>query len=341
MHQAIQSGGHKIFFSLIRYQDDSDIFRTMTPDISYIVPVYNADSYLEDCVDSLLGQHGPFRREIILVEDGSSDNSPDICARYAREHACVRTIAPGHGGLSVARNHGVAAATGRYITFVDADDMVAPDFERLTLDAAKQHDCDIVLCRVCHDSIPQYNIKDSCHVLTATEALSYILYQRRGMTNSACGRIFSRSLIKDIHFMPGRWYEDLEWTPRAFIATHRMVAILDSTLYFYRDNPTSFINSPSPGRLDALYMVDRLLDTLRCHGDRRLIAAGRERRFSAHFNIFRLFGSDINIQRRCWHVIRAERMHSLLTRHVRLKSRLGALISLTGFSITRRLVSHD
>ncbi len=93
--------------------------------LSIIIPVYNAEKYLAECLDSCLNQDIPAEDyEIICVNDGSTDGSAEILERYAREHSNVRFITQPNGGVSVARNTGIDAARGEYIWFVDADDLI-------------------------------------------------------------------------------------------------------------------------------------------------------------------------------------------------------------------------
>ena len=112
-----------------------------------IIPVYKVEEYLERCVDSVLSQtYGDF--EVILVDDGSPDNCPAMCDAWAEKNSRIRVIHKENGGLSDARNVGMAAATGKYIAFVDSDDWIAPEmFERL-VKALQIDGSDIAACTV-------------------------------------------------------------------------------------------------------------------------------------------------------------------------------------------------
>lgn len=111
------------------------------PEISVIVPVYNAEKYLRECVDSILHQTIT-DIELILVDDGSTDGSPVICDQYAAEDARVKAIHKPNGRAASARNAGLRAATGEYVAFVDSDDWISPDMYEKMLEA----DADVVLC---------------------------------------------------------------------------------------------------------------------------------------------------------------------------------------------------
>ena len=115
--------------------------------ISVIIPVYNADQYLRRCLDSILSQSYT-TLEVILIDDGSQDNSPALCDALAQHDARIRVIHQENQGVSAARNTGIAHATGEYIAFVDADDYVANDFFEHLLQAATQQQADIVCCNL-------------------------------------------------------------------------------------------------------------------------------------------------------------------------------------------------
>lgn len=113
--------------------------------ISVIVPVYKTEQYLRTCVDSILHQSYS-NLEVILVDDGSPDNCPQICDDYAQRDERVRVIHQNNAGVAAARNAGLDAACGEYITFVDSDDWIDPDMYAGMMEMAKAHDCDVVMC---------------------------------------------------------------------------------------------------------------------------------------------------------------------------------------------------
>ena len=114
------------------------------PAISVIVPVYKVERYLGACVSSVLAQ--TFEDfEVILVDDGSPDGCPALCDAWAQKDPRVRVIHRENGGLSAARNTGIEAAKGRFLTFLDSDDRLEPDTLRRAYDAQRQHDADLVI----------------------------------------------------------------------------------------------------------------------------------------------------------------------------------------------------
>lgn len=116
------------------------------PLISVVVPVYNVEQYLEECIGSILGQTYP-NIEIMLVDDGSTDASSSICDKYASEHDCIKAIHRQNGGLSAARNTGVKASHGDYIGFIDSDDFISPVFYEALYRAIEQSEMKMATMR--------------------------------------------------------------------------------------------------------------------------------------------------------------------------------------------------
>ena len=115
--------------------------------ISVIVPIYNVEKYLERCVESIINQTYK-NLEIILVDDGSPDNCPQMCDDYAKKDSRIKVVHKKNGGLSDARNAGMKVATGEYVSFIDSDDYISLDFYETLLETIVDNDSDIVECSV-------------------------------------------------------------------------------------------------------------------------------------------------------------------------------------------------
>ena len=116
--------------------------------ISVIVPVYKVEEYLDKCVQSILAQtYRDF--EILLVDDGSPDNCPQLCDRYAQKYDCIRALHKSNGGLSDARNFGIKYARGNDITFIDSDDFIAPDYLEVLVQLKEKYQADIAVTGIC------------------------------------------------------------------------------------------------------------------------------------------------------------------------------------------------
>ena len=119
--------------------------------ISIVVPVYNAHDYLEECLNSIISQVYK-NLEILLVNDGSKDDSPEICKTFAEKDSRIKFFSKDNGGQASARNYALDRMTGDYVTFVDNDDWIRPEYCSTLYDLAKKHDADITGCEEFNDA---------------------------------------------------------------------------------------------------------------------------------------------------------------------------------------------
>lgn len=306
------------------------------PLVSVIVPVYNAARWLPELFGSLRSQtYG--NMEVILVDDGSTDTSAADCLQLSEGDPRFRIVRKPNGGLSSARNFGLEHAGGEWIFFIDADDMVQPQaLERLVATARTTH-ADIVVGSFENTSrMSSPPATRSPRILAPHEAVAVSLYQTPPM-NHAWGTLYSRGIFfpDGPRFTEGLWYEDLDLFYRLFERASR-VAYLPEKLYFYRKNPSSFINTVSPARFDALRVTDKIE---RYYSGTALAPAARDRRFSAHFNMLLLLlrnGSDYpDVFRKAWDVVKCGRREVLRNPRVRLKNKTGALLSYGGIPLLK------
>lgn len=301
--------------------------------VSVIVPVYNAGRFVDEAVASVTAQ--TFTDwELILVDDGSTDDSGRRCDEAAASDSRIRVIHKPNGGLSDARNAGIDEAGGEWIVFLDADDRLDPRaLELMTAEAASTRA--EVVCADFYASAdalaaPADMAKAySRETVTGREAVRRMLYQSGGPSSSMCGRLYARALWRNLRFRKGTWYEDLDIFYRLMLRS-RGVALMPGRLYLYRVHPGSFTQQWSPRRMDVLDVCDRMVDYLGRHYP-ELAPAARERRMSAAFNMLGLMlaeGVDDEAGKaRCRRIIRGQRLRSLLDRHVRMRSRGAALLS--------------
>ena len=179
--------------------------------ISVVIPVYNVEDYLHYAIDSLVNQtHKNF--EVLLINDGSTDNSGKLCDKYAQEYDWIRVFHKENGGLSDARNYGVLKATNEWIFFLDPDDYIEPfTFELLTLIRAK-YQADLISTKVQTTneyekfSKEQFNLESSQRV-TKEEALELML-EDKVATVSACAKLYKKQILEMRPFPVGKIYED-------------------------------------------------------------------------------------------------------------------------------------
>ena len=219
--------------------------------ISVIVPVYNVEPYLRQCIDSILNQtYTDF--ELILVDDGSTDRCPEICDKYKEKDDRVRVLHKQNGGLSDARNHGIDIANGDYITFIDSDDMVSKDYLEVLIQSLKSTGASISCCQhvqfAIENDIQVSNIsKNRIEIISGMEACrrQYMPYKPENHKNifvMAWGNVFNKSIFTDIRFPVGKIREDEAIIP-IILYEARTVCICSEPLYFYRKRPGSIMNS--------------------------------------------------------------------------------------------------
>lgn len=215
--------------------------------ISVIIPVYNVENYLHYAIESLEKQtYKNF--EIILVNDGSTDNSGKLCDEYSEKHSNVRVFHKENGGLSDARNFGVQKAKGEFITFLDPDDYLEAYSLELLAGIQEMYDCDIISTRVKPTEL--YNVYSN-HSLTEEDFKNVIVMDRdvfleeafydKVATVSACGKLYRKSIL-EIPFPKGRIYEDL-YIVSEHVAKANKIVHTPLQIYNYYKRQGSIVNS--------------------------------------------------------------------------------------------------
>lgn len=300
--------------------------------ISVVIPAYNREDYIGACLDSVTRQsYGDL--EIIVVNDGSTDSTGDICRRFAADDARIKVIDRPNGGLSRARNTGLDHATGDFVAFVDSDDMLHPVALETLAGIAGKSSCDIVAARYDYSETPHFEVPltDEYRVISSEITIGLTLYQTQSMNNSVCGKLFRRRLFDKVRFTGGTMFEDLDIFYKLYDMTDR-IAVSKAPVYFYRANPTSFINRWSPARLDAIKVCDDMAEYI-YNNIPSLKKAADDRRLSTAFNI--LINTTRNnveptVAKKCWNTIKQLRLQSLLNPKVRLKNKIGIIMSYGG-----------
>lgn len=243
------------------------------PLLSVIVPVYNVENYLCQCLDSLLAQDFS-DYEVILVDDGSTDKSGEICDNYTAMHSFFRCIHKANGGLPSARKCGYEASCGQYIAFVDSDDWIAPDMYRRMCQAVYDTHADIIHCGyiaamsdkevICRPSFPT-GYYDKKRLLE--EVYPHMLYSgtffKYGIAPNFWNKIFRRELLKNHLFqVPDDITvgEDALATYSCMLEASSMYFI-DEAFYYYRSNAASMSRKSIP--VSRLTENHKMFDTLR------------------------------------------------------------------------------
>lgn len=208
----------------------------MEPLISVIVPVYKVEPYLRKCVDSILSQTYT-NLEVILVDDGSPDGCPAICDEYAAKDSRVKVIHKENGGLSDARNAGMAQATGVYLSFVDSDDLLPENAVEALLEAALRENAQLVIGRHKRfEDEPEQILETAASIqsLTPVEAMEDML--KNGCASWA--RLYRKEIHQDVLFPVGEINEDEAIVLRLLERCER-IAFTNAVIYHYRCRPES------------------------------------------------------------------------------------------------------
>ena len=231
--------------------------------VSVIVPIYKTEPYIRKCIDSIMNQTYTYL-EIILIDDGSPDQSGAICDEYAKRDGRVRVIHKENGGLSDARNVGIDSATGEYLMFVDSDDYIAPDMTEVLLKALVDNGADMSLCSYIYIDENEVEIPERIgqspvkrEVLTREQALEKLAEPRYWYYVVAWAKLYKRELFQTIHFPKGKIHED-EFVMHYLIGKCQKVACVPEAYYWYVQHQGSIMSNRNA--LSYLYVGEAYLD---------------------------------------------------------------------------------
>jgi len=230
------------------------------PEISVIVPVFKVEQYLHECVDSILAQSFT-DFELILIDDGSPDNCGKICDEYCEKDNRIIVVHQENGGLSVARNAGLDIAKGKYVTFIDSDDIVSKQYLELLYKAIIDNNCEV---SICNDTMffdgeeVNYIKNDNASIYSGRDAV-FGIYDSYKVPVTAWGKIYLRDLFNGIRFPRGRIHEDNFVVP-IILYLSKKVCLLECSLYWYRQRKDSIMGQPfSIKRYDVLFATDHCI----------------------------------------------------------------------------------
>lgn len=222
------------------------------PKISVIVPVYKAEKYIEQCVNSILQQTFP-DFELLLIDDGSPDQSGAICDRLAETDSRIRVIHKENGGVSSARNCGLDHATGEYIMFSDSDDYVAPDWCGGMLEVLERTDAGMCVCGYCkaYDGAAAKETVFSKKMVSSECCSLWEMLELDGnLVNSPCNKVFLRSVIEQHHLRfdtQMRDGEDQYFVLEYLLSGAHTISVYNASPYYYRlDNADSLTSNYVP-----------------------------------------------------------------------------------------------
>ena len=322
--------------------------------VSVIIPAYNVEEYISASIESILDQQ--FEDwELIIINDGSTDSTPEVASSYADRDPRIKIFSKANEGPGAARRDGLRHACGEYVMFLDADDLCSSLYISYLLHLmGKEVDMAIgqLLKFKGKEQLSKKIIKEitkfdkEAEILSGVKAAEMCMYQR-GVDNSCCGKLMRRSLFEGLDFNVGELYEDLDIMYRVMMRS-RKVAITPAPLYYYRvSRAGSIMNTFNPARLCVLDVTRRMQEfTRQRHPE--IEKAAIERRLSANFNMLGLLLAkrrreeltdfEMGKLNECSSYIKEHRHISLLNSKVRLKSRIGALLSYLPYFIFHPLL---
>ena len=226
--------------------------------ISVIIPVYNSGELLKRLINSLLQQ--TYRDlEILLINDGSTDNTEQICKEIIEKDSRFQYFYQKNAGVSAARNYGIIKSRGEYIAFLDADDEIDNNYFEELLSVCRYADiaiCDVRLEDTTGKLISKFTLPNQ--VLTSEEALNYLL-KRQHINSGPCAKLFKYSFIKQLRFPDLKVYEDILFVMKAFANSHT-IGITDNTAYHYYQNEQSAMhNAVQSPSMDIVIVTDEIM----------------------------------------------------------------------------------
>ena len=218
----------------------------MKPLLTVVIPVYNVEKYLKRCVESVIAQDWK-KYEILLVDDGSTDHSPQICDNYVKTYDFISVIHKENGGLSEARNTGLSQAKGEYVYFPDSDDWIEPDTFIALSEALESQKFDIIsFNREFVKSEEDAIVSDSVVTIVFEGKDAFVeMLKHSYITGFANDKIYRKSLFMDhdILFPKGKYYEDLGTNYKLFLSAKKVYATNQKYYHYLIDNPDSITQS--------------------------------------------------------------------------------------------------
>lgn len=223
--------------------------------VSVIIPVYNTEDYLKECIESLVNQ--TLREiEILIVNDGSTDSSFEIMKEFKNKYPnIIKIFDKVNGGQASARNYALPFAQGEYLGFVDSDDWVDSTMYEEMYEKAEKEDADIVIC----DMVDHFPDRTVCYPSSRFE-------NKFKVTPSACNKLFKRSLVKEDVFPVGLWYEDFEFTTMQLMKTDCISVIHKGLYHCHCREVSTMYNNNSEKNQDILVVLEHLVEYVEKNG---------------------------------------------------------------------------
>ena len=300
--------------------------------ISVIIPVYNVEQYLEKCLNSVINQTYK-NLEIILVDDGSTDSSDQICDEYAKEDSRIMVTHKKNEGVAATRNLGISKSNGEYITFVDSDDFVDKDYINMLYKEIKNNNCDISTCQNVkfkkNIEILEKKQEYTVEIFDSKTALINMLYQRK-IDSSLWGKLYKSSVLKSEIIKNIKTFEDYDCFCSIFSKNYKICCI-SSQLYYYYIRENSLIHDQNT--CNENYLIDILEENYNKTSDIEIKKAILSRLLDVNFSI--LCNKDKNSEQyvKSKKYIIRNRKKVLKDKHIDYKTKIAIIISYISFNM--------
>lgn len=212
--------------------------------ISVIVPIYNTETHLRECIDSIL--HQSYKNlEILLINDGSRDSSGKICDSYIEVDSRIRVVHQANKGLSGARNLGISLSKGKYLTFIDSDDVIHRDYIKTLYEYSNRADISICYVSKFDNTKPplENNLNPISHTYSGRQMSEFLFHEKLGLiTVIATNKLYKRSIWSDIRFPLGKLHEDCAIMHKILNRASR-IQLIQCEMYFYRQHENSITSN--------------------------------------------------------------------------------------------------
>lgn len=249
--------------------------------ISVIVAIYNVEKYVDFCIKSIVNQ--TYKNiEIILVDDGSTDNSHSICDDWVKKDNRIKVIHKPNGGLSDARNAGLDIMTGEYVTFIDGDDYIDSRYIEVLYNNLVKNNVQVSQVDFCYEDKPKREQITEITIDSKEACKNYYLSLYPMINISACAKLYSRSIINEIRFPVGKIHEDQFFTPNV-VYNAEGISLSNEQLYCYVKRDGSIMHSVfSKKRWDNIWAVDQCINVYKQNGDKELVRAANHYKKKVH-----------------------------------------------------------
>jgi glycosyltransferase involved in cell wall biosynthesis len=309
--------------------------------ITIVVSVYNTENLTNRCIQSIVDQSYK-NLEIIIINDGSTDRSIDVCVSFANLDDRIIVIDKVNEGLAESRNVGIKRASGKTVMFVDGDDFIDENMVRVLMQNMVKKNCDISICgyTLHYEGQPVVSLstQTKCVVMDPENALEMMLYQH-GLTTSSWGKLYASKLFRDIEFPQGKMCEDLGTTYKLF-SRAKKVCLSDYKGYYYLQREGSIITSKfTPKRMDSIRFSRDIVDFVSAHYPEILNSANNRFFMESLFVAVSITDKSPTFTKHlleCEKIIKTTRKSVLSDSKSRTTYRIYAFLSYLGF---QRLIS--